>query len=228
MCEGGRLRSRIDPNGFARLPFASCFAYSPSGGGPLGDEARLLCARLKAADPGWLPRLASRVWLEAAGRGCFAETFGARVLLIPVPRSAPEKAGRWVGERLAWCLKELGLAGQVWPLLQRRYAVRKSAFAPAGERPSVLEHYASFAIEPISLAEMPVGERPRLTLVDDVITRGRTLLGAAQRLREALPAAEIRAFALLRTLGRDEALTHLLDPCEGEVRWVSEDARRVP
>jgi len=230
ICERGQLRSRIGSNDLARLPFASCFAYSPSGGGPLGNEARLLCTRLKAADPVWLPHLASRVWLEVAGRGCFAATFGARVLLIPVPGSAPKKVGLWVGERLAWCLKELGLAAQVWPLLQRRHGVRKSAFAPAGERPSVLEHYASFAIARTQLAEMHgyVGEPLRLTLVDDVITRGRTVLAAADRLREHFPAAQIRAFALLRTLGRDEPLEHLLDPCEGEVRRVSGDARRVP
>lgn len=189
-----------------------------------------MCAHLKAADSRWLPGFAARIWLEAVARGHFAATFGERVVLVPVPGSAPEKAGSWVGERLAWCLKELGLAAQVSPLLQRRYAVRKSAFAPAGERPSVLEHYASFAVERTRLGRMPSHdrERLRLTLVDDVITRGRTLLAAADRLREIFPAAEIRAFALLRTLGRDESLERTLDPCEGEVRWVSGDARRVP
>jgi hypothetical protein len=193
---------------------------------------------LKAADQVWLPRLAARVWLEAVARGRFATTFGRRVVLVPVPGSTPALGTRWVGERLAWCLKEIGLAAEVWPVLQRRHAVRKSAYAPAGERPSVLEHYLSFAIEraflgrgpvgPGSMVREPRGERVRLTLVDDVITRGRTLLAAAQRLREVFPGVEIRAFALLRTLGRDEALRRLPDPCEGEVRWVLGDARRVP
>jgi hypothetical protein len=232
-----RTRGEADAS-FALLPFASCFAYAPAGLGPLGDEGRRICARLKAADPTWLARLAARVWLERVARGRFAASFGARVVLVSVPGSACARGASWVGERLAWCLKEVGLAAEVWPLLQRRYAVRKSAFAPAGERPSVLEHYASFAIEragsahsslgPGALAPERAGERLRLTLVDDVITRGRTLLAAAERLREAFPGAQIRAFALLRTLGRDEALDRLLDPCEGEVRWVRGDARRVP
>ena len=99
----------------------------------------------------------------------------------------------------------------------------------------MLEHYASFAVERSSWGRAP-GERCglasetglRLTLVDDVITRGRTLLAAAGRLREAFPAAQIRSFALLRTLDRDETLYRLLDPQEGEVRWVSGDARRNP
>jgi hypothetical protein len=184
-----------------------------------------------------LPRLVAQVWLEAIGHGRFASSLDG-VILVPVPGSAPAQGAPWVGERLAWCLKEVGLAAEVWPLLRRGRAVRKSAFAPAGGRPSVLEHYASFVIERAAFDRSPFwraglvrernGHPLRLTLVDDVITRGRTLLAAAGRLREAFPAAEIRAFALLRTLARDEMLDRLLDPCEGEVRWVLGDARRVP
>jgi hypothetical protein len=159
-------------------------------------------------------------------------------MLVPVPGSAPLWRADWVGERLAWCLKELGLGAEVWPLLRRRYAVKKSAFAAAGRRPSVFEHYASFAVEPgmgrsglvaqYGVLAAPGGSGLRLILVDDVITRGRTLLAAAIRLRESFPCAQIRAFALLRTLGPHETLHRVLDPCEGEVRWVSGDARRYP
>lgn len=220
------------------LPFASCFAYLPNGSGTVGEQGRLLCSRLKAADPLWLPRLAGEVWLEAAAHRRFAAVFGPRVVLVPVPGSAPQRRLSWVGERLAWCLRELGLAVEVWPVLQRGYAVRKSAVAASGERPSVLEHYASLVVEPSlrggecigrrGVVDEPGGAGLRLTLVDDVITRGRTLLAAAGRLREAFPAAEIRAFALVRTLGRNEMLARVLDPCEGDVRWISGDARRSP
>ena len=198
----------------------------------------MLCARLKAADPVWLPHIAARVWSETVAHGRFAMAFGARVVLVPVPGSAPLQRGEWVGERLAWCLREVGLAAEVWPVLRRRHAVRKSAFAAAGERPTVLEHYASFAIRHVlrdsaSIDPCTFGGEPRwlglqLTLVDDVITRGRTLLAAAGRLHAALPGADVRAFALLRTLGPDETLHRILDPCEGEVRWARGDARRCP
>jgi hypothetical protein len=228
--ERGAPCGRSGTSAFAVLPFASGYAYSPSGRGPLCEEARALCADVKAADPYRLARAASEVWMEAAGHGRFAMTFGAAVVLVPVPGSGCGQSGAWVGERLAWCLKELGLAAQVWPILEREYAVRKSAFASAGERPSVSEHYASFAIERGRPARTSGarGECIRLTLVDDVITRGRTLMAAAQRLRLAFPAASIRAFALLRTLGREQRLDRILDPCEGEVRWVAGDARRIP
>lgn len=198
----------------------------------------MLCSHLKAADATWLPRLVARVWLEAVGHGRFGTAFGGRVILVPVPGSAPVQRAEWVGERVAWCLREVGLAAEVWPLLRRRHAVKKSAFATAGERPSVLEHYASFTVErapssgvsvsPCSCVGEPEANRLRLTLVDDVITRGRTLLAAASRLREAFPIADVCAFALLRTLNRDEMLHQVLDPCEGEIRWLWGDARRSP
>ena len=234
-----RARGRGSGDGvyFPPLPFASCFAYLPGGGGPVCEEGRLLCARVKAADTAWLPHLAARVWLETVGHGRFAMAFGAGVVLIPVPGSTPLQRANWVGERLAWCLKEVGLATQIWPVLRRQHAVRKSAFAAAGERPAVLEHYASFAVErfcdrapigPLTLGGESRWSGLQLTLVDDVITRGRTVLAAAARVQDAFPGAEIRAFALLRTLGPDETLHRILDPCEGEIRWASGDARRRP
>jgi hypothetical protein len=220
------------------LPFASCFAYLPGGRGAACEQGRLLCARLKGADRAWLPRLAAQVWLEATGHGRFAAVFGNDVVLVPVPGSTPSPRRHWVAERLAWCLRELGLAQAVWPALRRRYEVRKSALAASGERPSVLEHHASFIIERSFRGGAADGGcgfvreaglyGVRVTLVDDVITRGRTLLAAAGRLREAFPAAQIHAFALLRTLRPDEILCEVLDPCEGEVRWAAGDARRTP
>jgi hypothetical protein len=54
------------------------------------------------------------------------------------------------------------------------------------------------------------------------------LLAAASRLHEAFPAAQIRAFALVRTMGLIPQVEHLLDPCQGEIRWQSGDAYRSP
>jgi hypothetical protein len=185
----------------------------------------MLCARLKAADRAWLPRLVAGTWSEAVGHGHFATALGRSVVLIPVPGSAPAPHADWVAARLAWCLWQVGLAAQIWPVLRRLHAVRKSAFAAPGERPSVLEHYASFTVERTRCRREAALQ---LTLVDDVITRGRTVMAAARKLHEAFPAAQIRAFALLRTLRPDEVLRRVLDPCEGEVQWICGDARRCP
>jgi adenine/guanine phosphoribosyltransferase-like PRPP-binding protein len=65
-------------------------------------------------------------------------------------------------------------------------------------------------------------------LVDDFVSKGRTLLAAAATLQEALPEAEVRAFALARTLGYVPGLEHLVVPCEGEILWLDGDAWRTP
>jgi hypothetical protein len=69
---------------------------------------------------------------------------------------------------------------------------------------------------------------PFLTGASSLQTKGRTLLAAAARAREAFPYAQIRAFALLRTLGLVSGIEHVLDPCTGEIRWQGGDARRIP
>ena len=218
------IRGELEPLLAPGVRFASCYAYAPLGDGPLCAAAREMRARLKEADPRWIARFAAEVWTVRMRERSFAALFDGNVVLVPVPGSSPQPGGPWVGERLAWCLREMGLARALWPCVRRRYRVRKSAFAASGERPSVLEHFASFAVDRLQ----DTASTPRLVLVDDVITRGRTLLAAAARLREAFPGSEIRAFAMMRTLGRGEVPSRNPDPCEGAVRWLRGDARREP
>jgi len=151
-----------------------------------------------------------------------ASLFGKRVVLVPVPGSVPSAAGVWAAERLALALRDIGLGYSVWPGVQRRFAVRKSATSLNADRPSVQQHYDSF------LVSTPPTSPERIVLVDDVITKGRTILAAAVRLHEALPNADIRAFALVRTMGFIPDVTHFLEPCYGVVRWSGGDARREP
>jgi hypothetical protein len=61
-----------------------------------------------------------------------------------------------------------------------------------------------------------------------VITKGRTLLAAASRVQETFPYAQIRAFALVRTMGLISGVEQLLEPCMGEIRWRAGDAHRSP
>jgi hypothetical protein len=144
-------------------------------------------------------------------------------VLVPVPRSAPKVGGIWAAAALAHTLVQEGVGRAMWPGLHRISAVRKSATAAKGCRPSVAAHYDSFQLEPRDF-------RPAdFLLVDDLITKGRTLLAAAARLREAFPDAQIRAFALLRTMGFDSGgIKSLLEPCRGEIRWMNGDAHRIP
>ena len=127
-----------------------------------------------------------------------------------------------MASRLALALSEVGFALPIWMGLRRRYAVTKSATAPSAGRPTVYQHYDSFA------AEAPANTVHRLVLIDDVITKGRTLLAAAARLRSELPSADIRGFALIRTVGFVHQIKRLEDSCHGVVRWAGGDARREP
>jgi hypothetical protein len=67
-----------------------------------------------------------------------------------------------------------------------------------------------------------------IVLIDDVITKGRTLLAAAARMQVVFPHADVRAFALIRTVGFRQRVDCLIEPCDGVVRWAGGDARREP
>jgi predicted amidophosphoribosyltransferase len=187
------------------------------------ERSRLLRTFLKAGDEAFMRKYAWRVREQAKNSPPLAGFFGPSDLLVPVPGSTPYSAGKsWASQDLAAALVEEGLGRAAWTGLHRVCAVRKSATAAPGTRPTVNLHYDSFYVE--RPPEPPEG----IVLIDDVITKGRTLLAAASRLHDAFPAARIRGFALLRTLGLISSLEHLLCPCKGQIRWRGGDAHRSP
>jgi hypothetical protein len=207
----------------AAIPFGSCYGYSPAGICAASRRSRVLCSRLKAGDAVFLVKYALRVRRECAAGQSLAGFFAGETTLVPVPASVPSAGGSiTVAERLADALLQQGLGAAVWPGLQRKSPVRKSATAQAGCRPTVEDHYHSFGV-----AGQPLPS-DRILLVDDVVTKGRTLLAAAARLQDAFPQARIQAFALLRTMSLRSEIVCLVQPCVGEIRWRRGDARRNP
>jgi hypothetical protein len=205
------------------LIFASCYVYSPMGSSPACERSRLLRALLKAADERFMFKYAVRVRQEVSGCSPLSGFLGPDKVLVPVPGSAPRAGGAMsVAQHLASALLDEGLGHSVWPGLQRAFAVQKSATAARGSRPTVGAHYDSFAIEPADTLTRQV------ILVDDIVTKGRTLLAAAARIQDAFPQAQIRAFALVRTMGLVSGVESLLDPCIGEIAWRAGDAHRTP
>jgi hypothetical protein len=205
-----------------RVAFASCYVYSPTGKGAVSGRSRLLRELLKAGNAHFMPRYAVRVRQQTEGSSHLAGFFLADDVLVPVPRCSPRSRGTWVAAELAQALVSVGIGRLVWPGLRRIRAVRKSATAASGARPTVASHYESFEVE------RPSFSITGLVLVDDVITRGRTLLAAATRLSETFPGVPVRSFALLRTRGLVSGVDQVLEPCMGEICWNGSDARRTP
>ena len=65
-------------------------------------------------------------------------------------------------------------------------------------------------------------------LVDDVVTRGATLIGAASRLVEVFPHARVRAFAILRTVSNTDQLAQIVDPVVGRITLRDGETYREP
>jgi hypothetical protein len=186
------------------LQFGSFLSYSPHGKSAAELAARTICREIKRDGYVGRDHGEERILSYAVGRlrtcltAALADFLAADVVLVPAPGSAPllprQPNALWVPRRICEELRAAGFGSRVEPLLLRRLAVAKSAYARRGARPGVQEHYDSFVVAP------RIGASPaRITLIDDVITKGATLLAGASRLAEAFPDATVRAFALIRT-----------------------------
>jgi predicted amidophosphoribosyltransferase len=214
----------MTPPSVRSLVFAACYVYSPSGVGALSAASRSFCSMLKTGEPGLTLICARRVMQQTNERSILKEFFEASDVLVPIPANHPDRPRQALSGRLAEALVAQGLAARAWTGLHRVCAVPRSATAPAGRRPSVLTHYQSLRV--VTDESMP--GPGSLLLIDDVVTRGRTLFAAAMRLHEAFPDTRIRAFALVRTLGFADSLDRLLDPCVGRIGWRAGDTHRSP
>ena len=112
--------------------------------------------------------------------------------------------------------------GRDWhPLLRRVKEVRKSAYAPPGMRPTPGEHFDSLAVSPLHPACAAI------TLVDDVVTKGATMLAATSRVREEWPEIPVRGFALVRTMSYQPIRKNPL-PARCRIRLDGDQAIREP
>jgi hypothetical protein len=209
------------------LPFAALLAYSPKGRNETSKSSRRVRDGIKNADEFLLNGAALRA---SEHQSRFVSFLGPEVVLVPVPRSAPTPSpGQrgphlWPARRIADKLVERGMGCRTLTCLERVIAVRKSAYQQKGERPTVEEHIRSFAISSIASRL----KFDRMTLIDDIVTKGRTLLAAATVLRGAYPFASVSAFALVRTRGLVPEIDEILDPCDGLISWKNDDAVRDP
>lgn len=206
----------------SELRFGSYLVYSPRGSSDVSRKSRNLRNAVKAGHEPTLRNIIAHLAANFGSSGLDA-ILGRDVTLVPCPRSSPlvEKGALWPGRLIAEELVRVGLARQVVLSLEREVAVPKSAFQSQGSRPNALKHYETIR----ATADLAV--TARITLVDDFVTKGNTLLGAASRLAEVYPRATLAAFAAVRTKGLQPEVEGLVEPCLGRVweRYMGEADR---
>jgi predicted amidophosphoribosyltransferase len=161
---------------------------------------------------------------KVVARGELAGFFGPTVTLVPAPRSSPLEPGwLWPAERICREMVAAGLAKDVLPCLKRTRKVPKSASASRGERPTAQTHLESMEIDVPSL----LGPSS-VTVVDDVVTKGATLLACASHVRKSLPEIPVHVFGLVRTQGLADDVGGVVAPCTGTIEFNGIDVRRSP
>jgi hypothetical protein len=196
------------PSSYKYATFAN---YSPRGGSELSVKSRKACGAIKA---GRVDVIASAVpHLKDAKADNLQAFLGPDVTLVPVPRSAPLHHGAlWPAKVICDVLHEHGFGQDVQTYLKRTRAVPKSSSSVKGqERPLVPVHMESIE------AEKPFFVPDKITIVDDVLTMGRTSFACAELLRAVCPDAEIRIFAMIRTQGLQDDIEMIVDPATGVV-----------
>lgn len=153
---------------------------------------------------------------ENMGSLPFAYFFQPDTVLVPVPKSSLMQPDTlWVPLRIATALAKRRIGSEVDSCLVRTTSVRKAAWSNASERPKAKEHFASLSVQR-RISEPPPKE---ILLVDDIITRGSSLLGAANRLAEAFPGARIRAFGAMTTISRPSDFVSLSKALIGSIQY---------
>ncbi len=154
----------------------------------------------------------------------FASFFQPDTILVPTPKSSLMKQGTlWVPDRLATALVGRGLGKKVARILERVTAVRKAAWSAPEDRPLPHDHMESMVVQKL------LSEPSDILLIDDIITRGATLLGAASRLAEVFPRTRIRAFAAMRAITSQGDFDKVYCPVVGKIYLRSEgDTLRRP
>jgi hypothetical protein len=142
----------------------------------------------------------------------FASFFGPNSILVPVPKSSLMMPNTlWVPERIAAAMVKAGIGKAFATCLVRDAPVPKAAYCKPSDRPTAQQHYESMSVQG------HISEQDEILLIDDIVTRGSTLIGSANRLADAFPYCRIRAFGAMRTISNPAEFEDIIAPCVGKI-----------
>ncbi len=201
----------------SQLQFGSLLTYTPRGGSAEAKLSKDVMYLLKKDGFTGTPPILMSEWIakitqEKMMELPFASFFGSNTILVPAPRSSlMQPNSLWVPERIATALVKRGIGKSVSACLTRKTAVPKAAFCAPQDRPTAADHYTSIFVQG------GLAEPDEILLIDDVVTRGATLIGAANRLADSFPRTHIRAFAAVRTISNASEFQRIYNPCVGTI-----------
>jgi hypothetical protein len=201
----------------SKIAFGSLLSYSPHGDSEKAIKSQNVMKLLKSDDfvqdpPILMSDLVAHRVEEKIKELPFGPFFHSKPILVPTPSSALTKPDTlWVPDRLAKALVRRGLGRNVVQCLKRVKPLPKAATSAPSDRPKAIEHYYSLQVNNI------LSEAEEIVLVDDIITRGATLLGSANRLADIFPKAHITTFAAMRTISNPEEFENIYSPVIGTI-----------
>jgi len=211
-------------NCLSKVPFGAFLAYSPKGLSDSSVKSRNWRDYIKRGNEEALKKAIVRLHSDRNSLP-FKHFFEGDVVLIPAPSHAPlvGKEALWVPRLIAEYLVSEGLGSLAAPILKRKYSIPKSAYSLKGQRPTLQNHIDSMEVSK-DLTRVP----SHIVVVDDVVTKGATLLAAASLIKEVYPDTEVSCFALLRTMGMVPEVDRVVEPCLGWITLENGDVYRVP
>ncbi|MCX8174025.1 MAG: phosphoribosyltransferase [Thermoplasmata archaeon] len=154
------------------------------------------------------------------------DAFSSDAILVPVPRSSLTKQHTlWPSSEIAKKMENEGF-GKAVQMIKRIKPVRKSSMCLPHERAKPIEHYDSLGFDKI-----PININvDKIILIDDVVTRGHTFMGAAWKIFEKFPKSKICCFAAVRAISQHHNFKKWFDPVKGKIEYrkAEEDCLRNP
>lgn len=199
------------------LTVASLLIYPPRGS-PGSDQARnFIRYEIKQANGQSIEKTIDRL-RDVLSASVLEDFFSEPRALVPIPGHAPlTDDALWVPRNICHAMVAAGLGTSVVPCVKRlHHVVQQSTQSSVSGRLSPSQHVESMALE----GTLTLGGK--VLLVDDVVTRGSTLIAAASLLLAQNPRLDIVAFALARV--EQEHLSAVKDMLAPAVEHITCDA----